>query len=571
MISWKNLPIRKKLGVLVAASIVGQIAFAAISFFTLNQIGVGSELSRNSHLVASIGGDYEDPTMSLLNSYPWAVRAQKATSAEEIAKLADHVHSLRLNYESGFAHYDQAVPAGTVLNEIHEGHDSAELWFDMAEQQYFPALEAGKRDDAMALWYGKMEPVYMRNSASIARITDLVNAWSDENDRLSAAVVHSRVLWMIVTAVVVLAIVGVLGMAIPRGIAKGIGTTVALLEGVADCDLTVDIHPESTDEIGQMQDALHRTITSLRSVLSAIRLGAEQVAAASAEISAGTDETAKAVKENSLAASQAAAAMVEMQAAVREISTSVQQTTLVTQEAESAAEQGGGAARSAVEAVKGIASATGAVSARIQELGKSSEQIGRIALTINEIAEQTNLLALNAAIEAARAGEHGRGFAVVAGEVRRLAERTTTATKEIEGMIRNIQRDTVETVEAMEKGSSQVHGGVEKTAAMGHALQSIQQLAKDAGMQVAQIAAATTQQVAAIEETTANIGQITQFVQHSSHSADQTANACHELSRLAADLHDQSGRFRMPEDHAPDQSRDHSRDRSLSGRGNRAA
>lgn len=552
--SWKNLPIRKKLGILVAAAIAGQLAFAAISFFTLNQIGVGSKLSQSSHLVASIGGDYEDPTMSLLNSYPWAVRAQRSSSAEEIAKLAEHVHSLRLSYESGFANYDRVVPAGAVLNEIHEGHDSAEIWFDMAEKQYFPALEAGNRDAAVALWYGKMEPVYMRNSASIARLTDLINSWSDENDRASAAVVHSRVFWMILTGIVVLAVVIVLGTTIPRAIAKGIGKTVALLEGVADCDLTVDIHPESTDEIGQMQDALHRTITSLRSILSAIRLGAEQVAAASAEISSSTEETAKAVKDNSLAASQAAAAMVEMQAAVREISSSVQRTTMVAQEAESAAEQGGGAAKSAVEAVKGIASATGAVSARIQELGKSSEQIGRIALTINEIAEQTNLLALNAAIEAARAGEHGRGFAVVAGEVRRLAERTTSATKEIEGMIRNIQRDTVETVDAMEKGSSQVHGGVEKTAAMGHALQSIQQLAKDAGMQVAQIATATTQQVAAIEETTANIGRITQFVQHSSHSADQQANACRELSRLAADLNEQSGRFRMPEDDSEDRS-----------------
>jgi len=117
-------------------------------------------------------------------------------------------------------------------------------------------------------------------------------------------------------------------------------------------------------------------------------------------------------------------------------------------------------------------------------------------------------------------------------------------------MIRNIQRDTVDTVDAMEQGSSQVHSGVEKTSAMGQALQSIPQLAKDAGMQVAQIATATTQQVAAIEETTNNIGRITQFVQQSSFSADQTAGACRELSRLAADLHQQSGRFRMPEDEA---------------------
>jgi methyl-accepting chemotaxis protein len=136
----------------------------------------------------------------------------------------------------------------------------------------------------------------------------------------------------------------------------------------------------------------------------------------------------------------------------------------------------------------------------VEELWKGSERIGQITHVIDEIAQQTNLLVLNAAIEAARAGEAGRGFAVVAGEVRRLAERTATATREITEMITTIQAGTSAAVQSMEDGKLQVERGVATTGEAGESLARIIATVDNVGHMVAQIAAATTEQAATADE-----------------------------------------------------------------------
>src|SRR6266702_3069028 len=200
--------------------------------------------------------------------------------------------------------------------------------------------------------------------------------------------------------------------------------------------------------------------------------------------------------------------MQEMSATVREVSHHSNTAAQSAHSAANSARDGGRIVEGVLERMRGIAHSVRESAANIEHLSGRSDEIGRIVGVIDEIANQTSLLALNAAIEAARAGEQGRGFAVVAGEVRRLAERTTNATKEIASVIQNLQSKTEDAVLQMRSGTTAVEQGVQITGQAGDAIQRIICEADKVGTMVAQIASATTQQAAATEEVTASMSQI---------------------------------------------------------------
>ncbi len=381
---------------------------------------------------------------------------------------------------------------------------------------------------------------------ALSRMEDLENKLSVDAVADGNRVEASTRLMLIVCTLIGCALAIVIAFALVRFVTRATGEMVAVIQQIGQNNLAIpDIEVACQDELGRAGLALNEMKRNLSDVVRTIAHSAEQVASASEELSSGATQTAESARNQSNQTVQATTAMHEMSSTVQQISEHSQAAADTSRQAADVAKKGGQVVEAVLASMQNIADATTKTAGQVTALGKGSEEIGKIIAVIDDIADQTNLLALNAAIEAARAGEQGRGFAVVADEVRKLAERTTKATKEIAAMIESIQSETHSAVKAMELGKQEVHAGVEKTSASGEALKEIIAMSEKVGDMIAQIATAATQQSAATEQVNANVSQISSATQESAAAADQAAKACADLSSLALDLQKVVNQFRI--------------------------
>lgn len=314
---------------------------------------------------------------------------------------------------------------------------------------------------------------------------------------------------------------------------------------LASGNLGVDITVEGTDEANRLLGAMKNMVDKQKQIAGQITAATSALASSSEELSATADEMSTGGQELSSQTDQVVTAMTEVSQTIMDMTKNASSAADGSKNASDTATKGKQTVNATAEDMIGIAKTVQEAANTIEELGRSSAQIGDIVTVINGIADQTNLLALNAAIEAARAGEQGRGFAVVADEVRKLAERTGQATKDIAQRIAAIQAAAGESVDAMKHGSDEVDKGVGLAKQASASLDAIVAASTDAMDMVQRIAAATEEQSAATEQVTQNMENISEIAKRSAASTEQIKASAADLARLASGLNETAGWFRL--------------------------
>lgn len=303
----------------------------------------------------------------------------------------------------------------------------------------------------------------------------------------------------------------------------------------------------SEDFTGAIADSINFAIDQLRDLVSRINTTSEEVAKYSQETQHITMQLSEASEHNAQEIAGASAAISQMAISIDQVSANSLESAEVAKRSVDIATNGANVVNRTIEGMDTIREQIQETSKRIKRLGESSQEIGNIVSLINDIADQTNILALNAAIQASMAGEAGRGFAVVADEVQRLAERSATATKQIESLVKTIQTDTNEAVTSMELTTTEVVRGTTLAKDAGIALDEIQNVSGTLASLIQNISDAAREQAGSASHISQTMNVVQDITIQTTSSTMEAARSVTELSHMAEALRESVTDFKLPE------------------------
>ncbi|KMY54253.1 hypothetical protein AC623_10175 [Bacillus sp. FJAT-27231] len=527
--SWlKNAHIAKKIITLIATSLLFIIAVGGFGYYNMSQMA-----DRSNTL-------YQDRLLPIkwINDLRAQTRANEALVKEYILvkdqqkeqAILDEIQKRYKNIEKDLSLYKKTNLMDYETERLPQIDEELKQIQEKRQQLY--ALKAKSGPDAAFRYYEQnLKQLLNDLNVTLQELADY-NASSAEklvNEINSKEKTTSIFMVIVILASAVIALM--LGLTISRIITAPMKDMVEKMAKAKEGDLAVQSDYQSKDEIGELVQSFNQMIAGMRTAIAEVNESASNLAANAEEISASTEEVATGTQQQAHDAGTSADMVTEMATAVQAVSRNTEDAANLSEKTLEAAQDGEKVINETITGMEQI-------NASIQDLADKSVQIGEIIEVIDDIAEQTNLLALNAAIEAARAGEAGKGFAVVADEVRKLAERSGTATKEISELIVTIQENTKRSVEAVDSGN-------DKAVQAGETFGTILSLVKENASKVIEIASASEEQAAQAQEVLLSVQNIAAVSEEAAASVQETASTAADLASMAESLNHLAAKFKI--------------------------
>lgn len=522
-----RLTVVKKLWMIIGAALIGLAIIVVLAATSIRDSLIQEKQNKTKNLVQSAYG--------VLSYYQALTREGKMS--EEDAKLAAISLLRSMRYDDKEYFWINDMQPRMVMHPFKpelEGKDLSDIKDPKGKHLFVEFVDTVKRDKAGFVNYLWPKPDSKEPVEKISYVMGFepwgwvigTGIYIDDVDALFRA----KLLRLSIPALAVVTAILLLSWLIARNITMPLADLTGKLEEIAGGNLRVSMSTGRADEIGALSSSANTMVEKFNGIINHILESSSKVVLSLDVLRSSAKKTADGAQNQSGQAQQIATAAEEMSQTITDIAKNASAAAETSVEAMKVAGDGKNVADQAAATVTKVHDSTLQLEEVVQKLNGRVSEIDTIVTVISDIADQTNLLALNAAIEAARAGEQGRGFAVVADEVRKLAEKTMKATKEINDKIRAVQAEAAETSASMGEASEQVVSAVHAIGNVGASLSSIVTTVEKVRDQITRIATAVDEQSAAADEVTKNI-DLTSTIAGDLES--MSSNVMSEVNRLA--------------------------------------
>ena len=559
-LKFSTMKLSAKMSLLVIVSILGLFISSLSSFIILQKLKVNGPLYKDIVQGKDLAADILPPPEYIIESYLVLQRLENETQPGKQQGYVKEFAKLKADYEERHVYWKKELPEGEIKKIlIDDSYGPAATFYKIAEDVFIPAVLKGDKATAEAVRKNRLESDYVSHRVFIDKLVELVNKKCAVMEGDAAVILRQSLIAIFVVNTLTLVFIIVIGVYIARSIIGPVKKGVLFANKIADGDLTQTVSVTSQDEIGELSTALNQMAANLKKLITEISVGVSTLASSATELTAvstqmtiGAGQTSSSITGIATAAQQMSGKMLSVAAAMEQSTTNVHSVSCATDEMTSTIGEISRTSSRAHTITEEAVTQAGEVSGKVVELGRAAMEIGKVSETIAAISAQTNLLALNATIEAARAGAAGKGFTVVASEIKMLAQQTARATEGIREKIENIQSSTQETVEDISRISQTIQEVNELISSTAVAIDQQTTVTTDIAGNIAHAAQGfqdvntNVAQVTGAAETIADdIASANSAVADFSTSSQQIEISAEDLSRLAEQLKDMAGRFRI--------------------------